>query len=107
MQTFHILDLFDGRISFDCKPDRSLYLKKMLFGNMAPRAVDGDLMLEDKVKFFKEKLNGLHDICRRVSEKKSPNAQDKDEFSNYNPNTSKQFPHLYPKRNLNLNKKVR
>ncbi|GBM06130.1 hypothetical protein AVEN_265187-1 [Araneus ventricosus] len=50
---------------------------------MAPRAVDGDLMLEDKVKFFKEKLNGLHDIFRRVSEKKSTNVQDKDEFSNY------------------------
>ncbi|GBN97832.1 hypothetical protein AVEN_72296-1 [Araneus ventricosus] len=40
-------------------------------------------MLEDKVKFFKEKLNGLHDIFRRVSEKKSTNAQDKDEFSNF------------------------
>ncbi|GBM79976.1 hypothetical protein AVEN_47448-1 [Araneus ventricosus] len=50
---------------------------------MTPMAVDGDLMLEDKVKFFKEKLNRLHDIFRRVSEKKSTNAQDKDEFSNY------------------------
>ncbi|GBO10667.1 hypothetical protein AVEN_174239-1 [Araneus ventricosus] len=50
---------------------------------MVPRAVDGDLMLEDKVKFFRKKLNGLHDIFRRVSEKKSTNAQDKDEFSNY------------------------
>ncbi|GBM57305.1 hypothetical protein AVEN_115625-1 [Araneus ventricosus] len=50
---------------------------------MAPRAVDGDLMLEHKVKFFKEKLNGLHDIFRRVSEKKSTNAHDKDEFSNF------------------------
>ncbi|GBN87861.1 hypothetical protein AVEN_123223-1 [Araneus ventricosus] len=47
---------------------------------MAPRAVDGDLMLEDKVKFFKEKLN---DIFRRISEKKSTNAHDKDEFSNF------------------------
>ncbi|GBM35526.1 hypothetical protein AVEN_106755-1 [Araneus ventricosus] len=50
---------------------------------MVLRAVDGDLMLEDKVKFFKEELKGLHDICRRVSEKKSANAQDKDEFLNY------------------------
>ncbi|GBN34162.1 hypothetical protein AVEN_159178-1 [Araneus ventricosus] len=53
---------------------------------MAPRAVDGDLMLEDKVKFFKEKLNGSHDIFRRVSEKKSTNAHDKAEFSNYKAN---------------------
>ncbi|GBN83367.1 hypothetical protein AVEN_105819-1 [Araneus ventricosus] len=52
-------------------------------GNLSPMAVDGDLMLEDKVKFFKEKRNGLHDIFRSVSEKKSTNAQDKDEFSNY------------------------
>ncbi|GBN02457.1 hypothetical protein AVEN_161246-1 [Araneus ventricosus] len=50
---------------------------------MVLRAVDGDLMLEDKVKFFKEKLNGLHDIFRRVSGKKSINAHDKDEFLNY------------------------
>ncbi|GBN10495.1 hypothetical protein AVEN_191968-1 [Araneus ventricosus] len=50
---------------------------------MATMAVDGDLMLEDQVKFFKEKLNGLHDIFRRVSEKKSTNVQDKNEFSNY------------------------
>ncbi|GBO25737.1 hypothetical protein AVEN_225095-1 [Araneus ventricosus] len=50
---------------------------------MAPRALDSDIMLEDKVKFFKEKLNDLHDIFKRVSEKKSTNAQDKDGFSNY------------------------
>ncbi|GBL64078.1 hypothetical protein AVEN_147800-1 [Araneus ventricosus] len=50
---------------------------------MVLRAAEGDLMLEHKVKLFKEKLNGLHDIFRRVSEKKSTNAQDKDEFSNY------------------------
>ncbi|GBM32814.1 hypothetical protein AVEN_216521-1 [Araneus ventricosus] len=50
---------------------------------MAPRAVESDLMLEDKVKFLKEKLNCLHDIFRRVSEKKSTNAHDKDEFSNF------------------------
>ncbi|GBL74297.1 hypothetical protein AVEN_235288-1 [Araneus ventricosus] len=52
-------------------------------GNMALRVVDGDVMREDKVKFLKEKLNGLHDILKTVSEKKSTNAQDKDGFSNF------------------------
>ncbi|GBN40702.1 hypothetical protein AVEN_182433-1 [Araneus ventricosus] len=50
---------------------------------MAPRAVDGDFMLDDKVKFLKEKLNCLHDIFTIVSEKNSTYAQDKDEFPNY------------------------
>ncbi|GBN68927.1 hypothetical protein AVEN_42522-1 [Araneus ventricosus] len=51
-------------------------------GNMALRTVDVDLMREDEMKIFKEKLK-VYRIFLRVSEKKSTNAQDKDEFSNF------------------------
>ncbi|GBM78667.1 hypothetical protein AVEN_64543-1, partial [Araneus ventricosus] len=46
------------------------------------QAVNVDSEYEAKVKLFRDKLNDLQNIFKKVSEKKSSNAQDKDDFSN-------------------------
>ncbi|GBL86150.1 hypothetical protein AVEN_89173-1 [Araneus ventricosus] len=46
------------------------------------QAVNVDSEREAKVKLFRDKLNDLQNIFKKVSEKKSSNAQDKDDFSN-------------------------
>ncbi|GBN28476.1 hypothetical protein AVEN_90997-1 [Araneus ventricosus] len=46
------------------------------------QAVNVDSEREAKVKLFRDKLNDLQNIFKKVSEKKSSNAQDKDDSSN-------------------------
>ncbi|GBM78665.1 hypothetical protein AVEN_64541-1, partial [Araneus ventricosus] len=46
------------------------------------QAVNVDSEREAKVKLFRDRLNDFQNIFKKVSEKKSSNAQDKDDFSN-------------------------